>query len=566
MKKASVFLFLIAALVSTFYGVRKHFSQITHRQIGKEEEIQKGLATFYPLLEDQMIVALVIAENGEKDVERNLRSLFDQTYPHVRILYIDNGSTDKTYEKAQQWVQDRGKQSAITFIKKEEKRPLLEILYEVIGGCDPHDVIALLDGKDWLSHENVFEHLNCAYANPDVWMTYSRFISHPDYKDVKGRVFSDAILKEKKLRKEVREELSPFLTFYAGFFQEIKLQDLLYQGSFIDEAWRLALELPLVEMGPEHVLFMDEVSYVKNEREKNFDHKLHLQKLAATQSHLRSQKVYPKLSALKLRANFPKQHRYKSDVILFSEDSPLHLYACLESIFLKVRDINEIYVLYKGSDQEFERAYLNLQNEFQNVQFLNVCDYPGNDFSSLITQVLSNRRHSSPYVMIGEDLMIFEESIRMHDCIEALEKTHADHFFLGVEEEVAPLPHAIAISPGIYAWQLGTEGSHKGFTLTLCRKSLFETLENTKDFPAFKQFWKGKLTPEAVALFFEEKKTLPMKFQTEASSAVKKKWGHQFIEGFKIDLPSLTCEMDEMEKGELPLIKREKKRITHKQE
>lgn len=435
MKKGIVLLFLFAVMVSTFYGVRKNFGQIIDAFPSQSEgEIQKRLTAVHPLLEDQEIVAFILAENCEKDVKRSLRSIFDQTYTKMRVILVDNGSNDRSFEVAKEWVENRGKGDRVTLRRMEARRPALEIFYEVISECDPHEIVAVVDGKDWLSHENVFDHLNCAYANPDVWMTYSRAISHPDFQEVSGHAFSDSVLREKKLRKEVRETLSPLFTFYAGYFQEIKLQDLLYGGSFIDERFELALHLPLVEMGPEHVLFMDEVSYVKNESDQSIDHKLHLQKVAAVESHLRSLRPYSQLSTLKLTPNSPGFHRYKSDIILFSEDNPLHLYACLESAFLKARDINDIFMLYKGSDQEFQRAYLNLQSEFQTVQFLNVCDYPGNDFSTLITKVLANRRHASPYVVIGEDQVIFEERLPFHECIEALEKAHSDHFFLGIEE------------------------------------------------------------------------------------------------------------------------------------
>lgn len=562
MKKGIVLLFLFAAMVSTFYGIRKHFGQIIDAFPSQsEEEIQKRLTAMHPLLEDQEIIAFVLAENCEGDVERNLRSIFDQTYSKMRVILVDNGSKDRTYEFAKEWVENHGKGDRVTLRRMEVRRPVLEVFYEMISECDPHEIVAVISGKDWLSHENVFDHLNCAYANPDVWMTYSRAISHPEYQEVSGHVFSDSILREKKLRREVKETLSPLVTFYAGLFQEIKLQDLLYEGMFIDECFELALHLPLVEMGPEHILFLDEVSYVKNESDQSIDHKLHLQKVAAVESHLRSLSPYSQLSTLKLTPNSPGFHRYKSDVILFSEDNPLHLYACLESAFLNVRDINDVFVLYKGSDQEFQRAYLNLQSEFQTVQFLNVCDYPGNDFSTLISKVLANRRHASPYVVIGDDQMIFEERLSFHECIEALEKAHSNHFFLGLEEREGPLPQAISIAPGIFAWQLGEKGSQQGFTLTLCRKSLFEMLDEVNDLVSFKKYWKRHLRPEGVALFFEEKKTLPMGIDEETSLLQKKEWGHKFIEGYKIDLPSLSCEMEEVEKGELPLIKREKRRM-----
>ena len=455
--------------------------------------------------------------------------------------------------------------SKIEVVRFEEKQPVLQILYPLIGECDSHEIIALIDGKDWLSHENVFDHLNCAYANPDVWMTYSRAISHPNYQIVEGELFPDSLFLEKEFRQKEKKLLSPLVTFYAGFFKQIKLQDFLYQGEFIDECLSLTLQLPLLEMGPDHILFMDEVSYVRNRENETVDHKLHLQKVAAIESHLRSLSPYSTLSHLPLGLNVSSHHRYKADVVVFSEDSPLQLYACLESLFAKGRDVNEVYVLYKGGDHEFQRAYLNLQSEFHTVHFLNVCDYPGNDYATLITRVLENKKHASPFVVFGTDHLVFEEKIRFHDAIGAMEKVHGDHFFINLEEkELETLPAAVLINEGIYAYQLGETGVDQPFNLVLCRKSLFEKLEGVSDFSSFKKLWKKKLSPMGVALFYEEKKTLPLNITEEPSPSQKKEWGHKFIEGFKIDLPSLTCEMDEVEKGDYPLIKRERRRQSQR--
>jgi hypothetical protein len=335
----------------------------------------------------------------------------------------------------------------------------------------------------------------------------------------------------------------------------------MFEGDFIDDIYPLAIQLPLVEMGPEHVFFVDEVSYVKNDEDQKVDCQLHLQKVAAIQSYLRSLSSYSTLAQLPLGLAGSSLHRYKSDVVIFSEDSPLHLYATLESLFAHARDLNDVYVLYKASDHEFQRAYLNLENEFHSAAFLNICDYPGNDCHALLTKVLRNKRHASPFILFGTDRFVFEEKLCLHEAIAEMEKIHADYFLMAFEagEEWAETK-VVPLNGRIYAYQLGLKGAKQPFTLSLCRKNLFESLEGVDDLPSFKKLWQRKLQPHSVALFFEEKKVLPLDIPQETSMTQIKEWGHKFIEGFKIDLPSLTCEMEEVEKGELPLIKRERRR------
>lgn len=185
MKKGFVFLLLIGLLASTYYGLKTHFGVIEKIVPQKKETaLQSRLGIVYPILEDQMIVAVILAENNAKDIQRNLDSLFTQTYPYTRVILIDNGSTDGTYERAEAYSQN--KERKLELIRYENRKPNLEVLYDVIQRLDPHEIVAFIEGKDWLSHENVFDHLNCAYANPEVWMTHSRAISHPNYQVVSG--------------------------------------------------------------------------------------------------------------------------------------------------------------------------------------------------------------------------------------------------------------------------------------------------------------------------------------------------------------------------------------------
>ena len=108
-----------------------------------------------------------------------------QSYLGYHIIYLDNGSTDQTAEKIKTFCEEENKLDKLTLVRYEEKKPGMQVVYDAIHQLNPKDIVVYLEGNDWLSHENVFDHLNCAYAHPDVWLTYSRAIRHPDYQQAK---------------------------------------------------------------------------------------------------------------------------------------------------------------------------------------------------------------------------------------------------------------------------------------------------------------------------------------------------------------------------------------------
>lgn len=562
MKKFLFFVFTVVILAFGFFWMRTQvpLTRVIH-DTGESFAIQKHLQTFHPIEEDKQFVFLILAENASETCERQLTSIFNQTYGSYRILYLDNGSRDGTSESVLALCENQENGDKLSLIQVPKKTAALQLIYDTIHGLDSNEIVVFLEGSDWLPHENVLDHLNCAYAHPDVWLTYSRVIHHPDYQQVEGKPFSDPFLKEKRFREVGALPLPSLITFPVGYFKEIRLEDLLFEGRFIHDRFQLAFLYPLLEMGPEHILYMDEVMLVKNDALEKADHKEHLHQLMAIESYLRSRSTYDTLSTLRLTPSKSPFHRNKGDVLIFSQDSPLHLYACLESLYLKVRDINEIFVIYQSHDSAFGRAYLNLKHEFPTVQFLDVCDYPGNDFESLLAKVVENRRYGAPYLLIADDHHIFDQKLRLHDCIEALTKVHADHFFLALDEKLieGPLPEAIEVGEGIYAWQMGEESQKQSPFMCICRKGILEK-SLAQDLAAFKQQWKKRLPRHAVALFYEEKKALPLKIAQEETLTQKKEWGDKFIEGYKIDLPSLLCEIDEIQGGDYPLIKREKRK------
>jgi len=537
--------------------------------IGKTDEvkrsysIQKQLRTFYPVLKDQSFTVFVLAENAADICEKQLRSIFEQTYCQYKVLYVDNGSTDQTAEKVRTCSISENHENKLILIHYEHKKPRLEAIYKAIHNIDPHEIVLFLDGHDWLAHENVLSHLNSAYANPDVWLTYSRGIHYPDYQKIGGRACSDLFLAEKQCRKKGLPTASSLISFPAAYFKRIHLKDLLLDSHFVDEVE--AFLYPLFEMGPQHVLFTDEVMLVKNDTKPSDTGKDHLHHIMAVGSHLSLLRPYANLSGLNPHLNHSSHRSEKGDVLIFSDDSPLHLYACLESLHAQVKGINDVHVIYQSHDREIGRAYLNVKNEFPNVQFMEVCDYPESDFGSLLQKTLANRRHGMSYLLITDDLHVFDQTLDLHTCVEALEKVHADHLFLLFEQNGinSSSDQALYMGNDIYALQIDKEGLQQSPYMCVYRKAAIENTTRTLQIntpTAFKRYGKKYISPHIVTLFYANKKALPMRPDQEATLSQKKEWGHKLLEGYKIDLLSLCSEKENIQNDNYPLVTRENRK------
>ncbi len=519
-------------------------------------DTQKTLESAHPVLKDQKFVVILFGEGCEQTIEKSLDSLFHQNYPHLRIVVIDKSGSELLKQKVMQCKATHPRKDKVTLDYHYQPCSDLESVYRILQDVPGNEIAMMIDGKDWLSHEFVFEHLNCAYANPDVWMTYSKMVSYPEFQEVTGQCFPDRFFEGSKLRNS-SAMLTGLKTFYVALFHQVKLQDLLYKGEFIQDCMQEGLLFPMAEMAQKHTLFVDEIAYVNNEAIHKEESKSALYNKMEVEAYL---KAMPHYSAchLQLDKNLTSHEKeYEGDVIVISQDRPLHLYSCLESLHEKVKNINEVFVLYQSSDSELERAYLTVKREFPYVRFLDLCDYPGNDFDSLFNLALAGKRYSTPYVLVMEDNTIFKDQVVLNDCIHWMERLHSERFLLS---EAAEIPSSLHIhcNESIAAVQLGDAAETLPFGVSLCRKKGFE---RDKSLPiaglgALKKVWKKGLTSHSVALFFGDQRSMSLK--EGAQDGAKKEWAQKVIDGYKIDLSSIPFEQEQLEKGEYPLIMRSK--------
>ncbi len=207
---------------------------------------------------------IVISAHNTKDwYEQNLDSVLTQTYPNYRVIYIADGSTDKSEELVENYIKENEKEDLVTLIKNQERRGHLACTCQAVFSCREDEIVVELDGTDWLANEEVLSKLSELYTDPNVWMTYGQFTYYPDF----WEGFASPIPKETIEKNDFRSLhgcVSHLRTFYAGLFQQIKKEDFLDGEKFFPRADDLAYIIPMLEMAGTHSRFVPEVLYVLN--------------------------------------------------------------------------------------------------------------------------------------------------------------------------------------------------------------------------------------------------------------------------------------------------------------
>ncbi len=94
-------------------------------------------------------------------------------------FFIDDASTDDT----RQWLGkhfERMKNNAaekyeLNIVASNSRKWKLQNLYEYVIGCDPDDVICVLDGDDWLNDSSALQKVWNEYQDPEVDYVYTNW-------------------------------------------------------------------------------------------------------------------------------------------------------------------------------------------------------------------------------------------------------------------------------------------------------------------------------------------------------------------------------------------------------
>lgn len=161
---------------------------------------------------------------------------------------------------------------------------------------------------------------------------------------------------------------------------------------------------------------------------------------------------------------------YSVDLVIFSYDRPIQLYALLESTKKYMTGLTSIGVIYRCSSDRFDHSYQVVKQAFHGVDFIKQGNQPENDFKQLTLKRAFDDTYSL-YILFAVDDIIVKNFVDLNECIKAMEGdssvygfflrlgTHLIQSYLDKDRMLVP-SHTIwengmikwTLAEGQYAW------------------------------------------------------------------------------------------------------------------
>jgi len=152
------------------------------------------------------IKILSTAYNNEQWVSNYANSIKKQTYENYEVYFYDDCSTDKTYETILTHVKE---DSRWTVIKMHENKKRLWIFKNMLDDAiEDNDIVAIIDGDDWLANTRVLENVDAYYSQHNPWVSYGGMLVWDGGNTVvlaqqQNSLHPDNVLKERAFRQDL---------------------------------------------------------------------------------------------------------------------------------------------------------------------------------------------------------------------------------------------------------------------------------------------------------------------------------------------------------------------------
>lgn len=108
------------------------------------------------------ITVITVVINAEKTIQSNLTSVACQTFPNLRHLIVDGGSTDRTRE-----IFLRHKHHRVSWISQEDSG-IYDAMNKALDFVYPDEFVLFINGDDRLTHPNILQEVASQWSGAEV--------------------------------------------------------------------------------------------------------------------------------------------------------------------------------------------------------------------------------------------------------------------------------------------------------------------------------------------------------------------------------------------------------------
>ncbi len=477
-----------------------------------------GFTVSFSYTFEKPLVVVITSYKNKEWYQRNLDSVFFQKYRNYRVIYIDDASPDGTGELVASYVKKKGQQHRVKLIRNKEWQSQMANHYKAAHMCYDYEIVVHIDGDDWLAHDRVFKIINDAYTGSNIWLTHGGAVYWPGLTPWPGERalpgFIEGMIAHNTFR-DTGEEGWIFChlrTFYGWLFKQVKLQDLLYEGTFknMSPTPDSGFMYPLLEMAGHHIKYLTDVLYMWNMQNSNSQWRI--TSFSIMHSLSGTIRSWQKYSPLKhpIESNWRKHSKSRADVIILLDNWSPSLAKLLASCSL-IKGCAKLSVIYEARLPL--RSYVQeMKKKFPNVKFLSWQTQGDNTIEKQILKCLGDS--SSEHVVLCSDKIRIKDELNITYCIQELERTFAEAFYLSLpyNEHLICAP----LSDHLIAWQIDY-GKHiwkhvEHIGMILYRKRDLEnrlTTQASSSLRNFKASWyRHEYHKRAIGLIFKHSRVL----------------------------------------------------------
>ena len=170
--------------------INNRIHQVFGRRFMNKEE------NYLPRNTQQKILIVTPMYNAEPYIEKCIQSVITQDYDNYLMVIIDDCSTDKSYEIAKKYENDKIK----VIQNKENKGAVRNQIETIIEYSEENDIIMFLDGDDSLVNDNQIFHFYNNLYDGTTEFTYGSCYSIVDRIPLVSQPYPNIIKQEKKYR------------------------------------------------------------------------------------------------------------------------------------------------------------------------------------------------------------------------------------------------------------------------------------------------------------------------------------------------------------------------------